>query len=353
MKSLLSPKKLIIIAILVLVASFFTYNYLSNRNTARVIAVDTSPKNLTKSVSAAGVVQSDTVANLSFLTSSTVTELNVNEGDNVTKGQLLARANLSSTFQSAQATLFQKQQAIADRDQFIENYADNLQAVGGREQYQLQLQKKVDAVNQYDAAYKAQTANYTNYTINAPFDGTVIDVYKEVGENATAGETIIKYGDLTNLYFEALVDQEDYSSVQNGQQAVITLDTYPNEEFMGTVISIPQYVDENSESFKVKISIDSNGKNILYGMTGDVEVVLQTKENANALQFDYLNSNDSDETFVWVVDENGIIQQQVVDVVVEGDLNTEIQQSLSDLNVVIPADSNVELQSGLRAKIVD
>lgn len=298
MKIFRKYKGWIITALIILIAGALFFVYKNNKGTVKVTKVMPEDTQVVKSVSASGEVTSESSADLAFRTSTKIVNLNVVEGQQVEKNFLVATGDASSSYSTAQGLLEAKNQAIAERDKFIELYEDNLEGVGGREQYQLELQKRVAAVNQATANYNAQISSTSSFIINAPFSGTIVDVYKQANENVTAAEPIAKLVDLNALYFEADVDQEDIGFVQTGQKVEVDLDAY-NLPFMGTVVDVPKYIDTSTGTVKVKVKIDNSPVSedekakyqdpttspILYGMAGDVNIITESVSAKNALGF--------------------------------------------------------------------
>ncbi len=79
--------------------------------------------------------------------------------------------------------------------------------------------------------------------VRAPRDGTVIYMTnwrgekKKIGDSAWKAERIIEIPDLTKMKAEGEVDEVDAGRVAVGQRVTMRLDTHPDEEFQGTIVS--------------------------------------------------------------------------------------------------------------------
>lgn len=363
MKFFRKYKGWIITAVIVILATALFFVYKNNKSTAKVTKVVPEETEVIKSVSASGAVTSQSSADLAFRTSTKIVNLSVVEGQQVEKDFLVATGDASSNYNTAQALLEAKNQAIAERDKYIELYADNLEAAGGRAQYELELQKKVSAVNQATANYNAQISSTTSYVINAPFSGTIVDVYKQANENVTAAEPIAKLVDLNALYFEADVDQEDIGFVQTGQSVEVDLDAY-NLPFKGSVVDVPKYIDTTTGTVKVKIQINNSPTSeqeqvryqdpttspILYGMAGDVNIITESIKAPNALEFDYIFSDEDENTYIWIVESNNL-KKMPVTISLEGDVYTVVNEDITSKTIVIPNDDKQEIKEGSKVQI--
>lgn len=291
-----------------------------------------------RSVTASGEVTSKNEVDLSFLAIGRLANLSVKKGDQIKKGTLIANLDPGSSYQTTKATKDARDVTLRDVELYIENYATNLQAVGGKDEYELNLRRLRELADKAEATYQAQLLGHSNLFLYAPFDATVIDTYYSKNETVTAGSSVVKLADLNNLIFEAQVDQEDFGLLKVGQPVIITLDSYDDYEFEGTVVELPLYAQDASD-FEVKIAVSSTDedKPVLLGMLGDIEIIVeQTESEVNALFFDSIFTDDEG-TFVWVLGDGAKeFKKEYIKVGLEGDLYTEVITDISDLTLVIP-----------------
>lgn len=352
---MISKKWIISIIVVILLSGIGYYFYDKNKNTASVELVSLQNVMVTKSVSASGEIKSNKQSDLTFVATGKITQVRTDKGQSVKKGQLLASINTATQSQNTQAAKDQRDTIIREKDIFIKDYGNDMDDFGGKERYLLQIRKYDEQISQAEANYKAQANLLPNYYIYAPFDGTVVDVTKKVGETATAGETIIKLADLTDLFFEVKLDQEDFGEIKIDQTANITFDTYPNQIFGGTVYQIPQFTEAGiaGGSFVVKIEMEANvNQNLLLGMTGDAEIITnKTESNVDALIFDEIFTDDS-KYYVWIINDQNKLERQEISIGLEGDIYTQVTTDLSDKRLVVPSDKKQTLTVGQQAKIV-
>ena len=304
-----------------------------------------------KTVSASGVVKAENQVDLAFPTTGTLEEISVDEGDSVTRGQLIAYIQNTDTQQAAQAAKKTLDAAEKDLDIYKENYSSNPDAVGGEDEYYLNIKKLQDLVQKAEANYNSTLAAHSKTLLYAPFDAEVIDVYKNEYEVVAIGETIIKLANLDKEFFEISVDQEDFGLVKVDQKAEISLDSYEDKVFDGQVSKFTKYIDEETKDFIVEIAINEADKEkILLGMEGDTNIVVEkTEVEVPALVFDQVYSSNGD-SYVWVV-EKGTIKKFPVKVGLEGDIYTQIKTDLSDKTLVMPIEST-DIKEGKKADIV-
>jgi HlyD family secretion protein len=137
----------------------------------------------------------------------------------------------------------------------------------------------------YDAAKatldKAQ-ATLDSATMVAPFDGTVVSVGAEIGDEVSSNVKVVTLADLTNLQVLASVDETDISNVQVGQDAQITFDAFTGRTFVGKVLEVPLEgrLSQNVVTYEVRLSLDGAQDVALRpGMTANVKIVVGRKQN--------------------------------------------------------------------------
>lgn len=121
--------------------------------------------------------------------------------------------------------------------------------------------------------------NLAKATLEAPFDGVVTEVYVEVGEWASG--PAVDLMDAGSLEVVLDVDEIDIGGLAVGQQAVVTLETWPDEELSGEVVSIAPQAKGASDivTYQVHLRIDAGELPIRSGMTANAELVTAQREN--------------------------------------------------------------------------
>lgn len=340
-----------IIGILVLTAVvIIVVKVKGNRSVVPVETIQTKEVQVKKSVSTSGIVESRNKADLAFSSGGTLEEIYVKEGDDIKQGDLIAYISNVDTQQTANSYKKALDAAKKDLEIYIENYSTNLSAAGGEDEYYLNVKKLEDLVDKAEASYQSTLASHMKTQIYAPFDSTVMDVYKDESEVVSIGESIVKLANLNQNYFEISVDQEDFAFVKEGQSVEVTLDSYEDEMFTGYVSEFSKYIDETTSDFIVKIDFDKLNKDkILLGMEGDANIIVEKTESpVSALVFDQVFTPNG-ETYVWIV-ENKKLKKFPVEIGLEGDIYTEIKTNLSDKKVVLPTETE-NIKEGARVKV--
>ena len=349
-----NKKTIILIVTIILIA--IGVILLIRRDSTSTISVKTvivEERTIEQTVSSSGEVISEKSADLKFGSAGKLASVNVQEGDEVKKGTLLAYLTNYALSQTAQASKDARDVTLRDKELYVEQYESDWDAVGGEDEYNISLRRLDELISAAEATYQAKLAIVRDSYIYAPFDGVVLDILFDEGENVLTTETIIKVADLTNLQFEIELDQEDYGLVREGQEVTINLDTYEKYDFMGNVIDLPFYADGTGTSvFIVKISFKDVGElKPLLGTTGDVDIVVSsTPKPVNSLYYDELFYDEEDKPYVWGL-QGGLITKKHVEVGLEGDIYTEIKGEINE-TIVAGLNDDVEVKEGYKAKVV-
>ncbi|HEX6270386.1 MAG TPA: efflux RND transporter periplasmic adaptor subunit [Anaerolineales bacterium] len=234
---------------------------------------DSSPSNTNQSstgnsVSAAAVVVPTNDAQLSFSAIGRVTAVNVKIGDKVSAGDILVQ--LDTTLQEAKVREAEAN-LLAAQIQF--NYQKRL----GVDEVHIQTAEAEIARTQalLDSA-NAMLAS--QFTLTAPFNGTIVSVDIAPAETVVPGQVVIVLGDLSRYQIETTdLSERDIPKVQIGQSASIFIEAL-DEEFTGRVIDIDRIGSTlgGDVVYTVTIAFAKQPQGLLWGMSADVEI--QTAE---------------------------------------------------------------------------
>ncbi|MCL5076327.1 MAG: efflux RND transporter periplasmic adaptor subunit [Chloroflexi bacterium] len=138
-----------------------------------------------------------------------------------------------------------------------------------------------EQVKQSEAAVKQAELNLANATIVAPFDGVVAAVGANVGEQVSSATPIVTLVDPKAVRVDATVDENDVAKLGLGKSAQITFDALPGKRFSGKVTAIAPSgtMQQGVVTYLVSISLDSAGTNLPIGMTANVSITVDQRDN--------------------------------------------------------------------------
>jgi multidrug resistance efflux pump len=155
-------------------------------------------------------------------------------------------------------------------------------AEGALSQAQAAADQAQTAVEQAQANLDLIDTQIAKLTIPSPMDGVVLTRNVEVGEFVQPGATSFVLGELNNLTITVYVPENRYGEVSLGQQAELTVDSFPDLTFTAEVIQIadkaeftPRNVQtvegRSSTVYAIKLKVNDPDGKLKIGMPADVE----------------------------------------------------------------------------------
>jgi HlyD family secretion protein len=147
-----------------------------------------------------------------------------------------------------------------------------------------QVESSRAQVEQARAALKVSETNLRYTTIRSPVQGVVISRNVDVGQTVAASLqaptlfTIAK--DLTQMQVDTNVSEADIGRVAVDQEAIFTVDAYPERTFRGKVSEIRNapITIQNVVTYDVVIQVDNKDLKLKPGMTANVSVMIAHRE---------------------------------------------------------------------------
>jgi HlyD family secretion protein len=150
---------------------------------------------------------------------------------------------------------------------------------------QSQIASAQAAVKQRESLLKQAQVDLERTIIRAPVDGTVIlrnvDAGQTVAASLQAPVLFTIARDLRDMQVEAAIDEADVGRLRVGQRASFTVDAFPRRSFAGEIKQIrksPVNV-QNVISYTVVISAANPDQSLLPGMTANVRVAVDSRDN--------------------------------------------------------------------------
>ena len=137
------------------------------------------------------------------------------------------------------------------------------------------------AVDQAQASLELAQIQFEGATLAAPFAATVAFVGAEVNEQVGPGAPMITLMDSSSFHADVHIDEIDIGQVEVGHEVRITLDAFLDEELQGRVdfIAPVASVELGTVSYLVTVSFDPTAVPLRSGMTANITIVTQRKEN--------------------------------------------------------------------------
>jgi HlyD family secretion protein len=347
-------KKLLIgVGIVVILGAIAFANFKFKRVEGLTVNTETiQQRSLDAIVTASGKIQPERSVNISADTMGRVTNLAVEEGDRIERGQFLLQIdprNLRSAVQRSEASLsaarstadqlrlalesarvaqkqaedaFKRQEDLWKRGLTTKETYDKAEGDLRMRQADLRSQEqnvKTQQLRMEQESASLESARYdlSKVRIESPIKGIVTRRNIEEGETVVigtmnnAGTVLLTIADMSVINAEIEVDETDIPSVQIGQLAKITIDAVPNKTFTGKVVEIGNSpiqttgtataASSQATNFKVKVRVDTEIAEVRPGFTCTSEVTTATRKNVVAVPIQATTVREM------VIDEKGAI----------------------------------------------
>jgi macrolide-specific efflux system membrane fusion protein len=171
----------------------------------------------------------------------------------------------------------------------------------------------------------------------SPVNGEVIVSTKEPGQTVTAADIIIVLSD--HLIVQAQVDETDIGKVKAGQEAIVTLDAYPQIKVNGKVdhIFYESKLVNNVNIYQVDIVLEAVPAVFRSGMTATVNIIENTKNNILLIPIDAVKRN---KTGPYVLLSQGLSEKPVernIETGISDEKDTEVMSGLSQQDKILIA----------------
>jgi HlyD family secretion protein len=304
-------KRWIWIAIVVLVLGGIVFATIKKRGKqgVEVQIAKVKLEDLQAKVTANGKIQAQKKVDLSATVPGQITELAVEEGDTVTKGQFLLqidsapqRTAAQSTAHSLEALQREVESASASLAQAQADYrrtegnhtakivsdADLERASTAVKTAEAQLRAAERRVAQTGSSLAGAQDSLSKTTVRAPIDGVVTARRVEEGEVAVIGvlnnpgTVLLTISDMSAVEAELEVDETAIPNVKLEQKARVRIDAYPNKTFDGVVsevgsspinAAVTGAQQQEAIKFKVKVQLASPPAGIKPGLSVQADLL--------------------------------------------------------------------------------
>ncbi len=279
----------------------------SGNKTAQVAVVDDTPtvsvvqvgvQDVPQDVTYTSTVQAFVKNNIVPQGGNRIKKINVEIGDFVKKGQVLAEMDM---------TQLQQAELQLANNEIEYNRLKALYEAGGLSKSDL------DAI---EMAYKVSKTAYENLLENSiltsPIDGVVTARNYDVGDMYAMSAPLFTVEQIKPVKLLVAVSESDYSKIKKGDEAVITADAVPGKTFYGKVTRLYPTVDPATRTVTVEVQVANNYNTLRPGMFTRVKLNFGTNKSVVIPDVAVVKQQGSGERFVYVLNSDGTVNYQPV-----------------------------------------
>jgi len=196
-------------------------------------------------------------------------------------------------------------------------------------------------LKEMEALLAQEQIRLQNTLIVAPFQGEIIRKYIDAGALASPSTPIVSLVHTLTLKIVANVLEKDIPLLKPAMKAKIQTEAYPGKVFEGKVARINTGLDLNTRTLQAEIEIPNSSRLLKPGMFARIEVVLLEKPEVLAIPSNAVMENQG-EKFVYLLEGNKAARRPIV-TGIEQDRFVEVREGLKEGDQVI-----VRGQEGIR-----
>ena len=281
-------------------------------------------------------VQAYAKNNIAPQTAGRITKINVEIGDKVRKGQVLAEID---KFQLQQAQL-QLHNAEVELGRLKALYE-----AGGISKSDL------DAVElQYNVA-KTQVNNLIeNTTLLSPIDGVISARNYDEGDMYAMAAPIFTVEQIKPVKLLVAVSESDYSKVKKGASVTVKADAFPDLTFDGKIERIYPTIDPATRTFNVQVVISNAYGTLRPGMFARVTVNFGVNKNVVIPDVAVVKQQGTGERFVYILNEDGTVSYEKVVLGRRMGTEYEVLSGIADGATVVTG-GQIRLKDGIKVQV--
>ncbi len=286
-----------IVLVVVVIALIVGYNmFRKNKDRPEWRTDSLSNGNIREVVTASGSINPYILVEVGTEVSGKIEKLYKDFNDKVKKGDLLAKLDteiLRTSLEASKAELAKAQTSAAeaklDLDNLRELVSKNMAAEYDLQKAQFRYEQATHSLTTARLNQQRAQKNLDNAYITSPINGVIVARSVDEGQTVAASlssPTLFTIANnLDKMQITANIDEADIGRVKVGLPVEFSVDAYPAIPFAGEVkqIRLNPTNEQNVVSYSVIIDADNPGHLLLPGMTTNVTIIIQSKENVQRI----------------------------------------------------------------------
>jgi len=271
-----------------------------------------------------------------------VREILVEEGDNVARGQVLARLDgdrLRLETDQAEANLRKLQR---DYQRNIDLRDKGLISDGDFEKIQYEMEA-------LQATFDLAKLELDYTEIKAPIDGVVSARFIKLGNTIDVNAPTFHITSLEPLISYLHVPEKEFRRIDPGQAADIAVDALGGASFEAAVARVSPVVDPDTGTFKITVEVSDPSRRLKPGMFGRISIVYDSHHNALQIPRSAV-VDEAGETAVFVV-RDAVAEKRIISTGYNEAGSVEVLDGLADGDEVVVV-GQANLKNGSKVNVI-
>lgn len=192
--------------------------------------------------------------------------------------------------------------------------------------------------------------NFANSPVESPISGTVTSFPGTVGSTVSQQAPVATIGDLANLQVRTYISERKISHIAMEMPAEVTFEAYPGNTFDAIVTELSPVIDPTSRTLEIKLDMKERDSRIKSGMFSKIKITTSVKENIVKIPSDCINERFGVK-FVYTVNSEGRAEKKVI---TEGIRINDVSEILSgiDVNEQVVIQGQTLIDDGVKVKVI-
>ena len=191
----------------------------------------------------------------------------------------------------------------------------------------------------------------TQLLLRAPISGVVLEKKAINGARFAAGEVLFRLADLSNVWLQAEVAEQDQGGLHAGQKVNVSVDAYSGEEFSGRISFVAPVLNEMTRTVRVRVELDNRSGRLRPGMYAAVQIETGVKQKVLSVPLSAVIDSGTRQTLLVQVAE-GRFQPRSVKLGQRNEEWAEVLEGVAEGETVVSrANFLIDAESNLRAAL--
>lgn len=306
-------------------------------------------RDIRKTAMVTGSIEPSTKVGIKSAVSGILDELMVSVGEEVKRGQKLARIQIvpdpeqiNSAEREVEVAKLNLQQAKANFKRQKELYEGEVIAKSKFEEaknnYEIQQRELKAAKERLEIIREGATKamEETSNIIKATMDGKVLSIPVKEGSsvmgrgNFNEGTTIMQIADMENMVFQGQVGEADVAKLELGMDMELTIGALPESTYPAKLGFIAPKGQDNEGRVQFSISAKVNQKNrksLRAGYSASADIIIQEKDSVLSVEERHLEFEEGDPYLMVKKGENEF-EKQIIQTGISDGVYIEVEEGL-------------------------
>lgn len=274
-----------------------------SKNATLITTLPVKDKSFEHFIQVSGNVASDRNVTINAEAPAKVTNVNVEKGDKVNKGQVL----ITQDAETIRRNIEELQTSLELANTRFERQSNLWEQKIGTEMQYLESKNNKESLERRLASAQSQL---DNYILRAPYSGTVDEVFVKEGEVTMAGVPMLRLVSLEDMYIVADVSEAYLGEFESGDSVTVGFPSL-DKTIQSTISSVGQVINENNRTFEIQVKLPKDANLLRPNLLAVLEIKDYEQDSAIVVPTNLIQSdNRGDYVFVARQTEEGMTAEK-------------------------------------------